>query len=71
LPVLPVDVATPPGETPGWRMSHRAIYRANLAITMISSFSSGGGVPVAQKTGTGWQAAVPVGLPNSPSSRGH
>jgi hypothetical protein len=71
LPVLPVDVATPPGETSGWRMSHPAIYRANPAITMISSFSSGGGVPVAQKTGTGWQAAVPVGLPNSPSSRGH
>jgi hypothetical protein len=71
LPVLPVDVATPPGETPGWRMSHQAIYRANLAITMISSFSSGGGLPVAQKTGTGRQAAVPVGLPNSPVSRGH
>jgi hypothetical protein len=71
LPVLPVNVATPPGETPGWRMSHQAIYRANLAITMISSFSSGGGLPVAQKTGTGRQAAVPVGLPNSPVSRGH
>jgi hypothetical protein len=68
LPVLPVDVATPPGETPGWRMSHRAIYRANRAITMISSE---GVVPLAQRTGAGTQAPVPVELPNSPTSRGH
>jgi hypothetical protein len=37
MPVLPIDVATPPGGTPGWRMSHPVIYRANLGITMISS----------------------------------
>ncbi len=46
LPVLRVCVATPPGDAPGWRISHRAIYRANPAITMISSE---GRAPAAQK----------------------
>jgi len=68
VPVLPVDIATPPGETPGWRISHRAIYRANPAITMISSES---GALATRKAGATMPAKDPAGLPGSSFSRDH
>jgi len=64
MPVLRVCVATPPGDAPGWRISHRAIYRANPAITMISSE---GRAVMPQKAGARHPRDLAIGA-NSPIS---
>jgi hypothetical protein len=65
MPVLRVCVATPPGDAPGWRISHPAIYRANPAITMISSE---GRAAMPQKTDGRPPRDLAIGA-NSPISR--
>ena len=41
LPMMRLDVATPPGDAPGSADSQRAMYRANDFATMFSSASPG------------------------------